>query len=146
MRSVVMSVDPIDEFLDEEIPLASAEDYAEGGTAAVYRQFFEGQMLSEEVIARMRPDDRDALILKPRKFSEPPARVGVWASATVNMGDFNSVKFGAVAVVPCYSAEKDDAFEYLKEWVTERVNGEIEEARRESGPRRPKPRARKAKW
>ena len=154
-----MSVDPEDEILDDEIELAAAEDYVpeerakkkakfkkkasarrltraetDGGTvhkgmAKIYRRFTEGGVLTLEEVEDLDPGEREALAIEPRIFEEPPTRVGAWASATVNMGDFNSVKFGAICVVPCYFEEREDAFNCLKEWVTEQVEKEIEEAK-----------------
>ena len=108
---------------------AAAGTVHPGGMAKIYRLFTEKGLVTNEEIEALEPEDRDALVLEPRIFEEPPTRVGAWASATVNMGDFNSVKFGAFMAVNCYFAEREDAFSFVKEWVTEAVNKEIEEAK-----------------
>ena len=110
------------------------------GMAKIFRRFTESGVLTREEIDDLDDEELEKIGIEPRIFEEPPTRVGVWASATVNMGDFNSVKFGGIMVTncPCYFEERNDAFNHLKEWVTEKVNEEIEEAKTESSapPRR----------
>jgi len=102
------------------------------GMAQIYRRFTKSGVLSHEEVDDLSDAELKKIGIEPRIFEEPPTRVGVWASATVNMGDFNSVKFGAICVTPCYFEEREDAFNHLKEWITEKVNAEIEEAKEES--------------
>ena len=64
---------------------------------------------------------------EPMAFDEPPCNVGITAGMTIPTVPFGNVKFSVSLFVPCAHEEIDEAYEFTKDWVDERV-GEIEES------------------
>jgi len=58
----------------------------------------------------------------PVRRDEPVAKVGVDKSMTVNLGNYNSVRFGVSVWLPCASSEVDETFETANEWTNQRLN------------------------
>jgi hypothetical protein len=61
--------------------------------------------------------------------AEPWCEVGVEASYTMNLGDFNSTRLQVSLKVPCLHAEINDVFEFSKDWVDSKMQvliGEVE--------------------
>ena len=54
-------------------------------------------------------------------------QVGVEASFTKNLGDYNSVKIGVTLSVPCPHSEVVVVFEYTKKWVNDRLEAMLAE-------------------
>ena len=59
--------------------------------------------------------------------AEPVCEVGVEASYTKNLGNFQSAKVGVSLKVPCPHGDIDEVFTYAKEWVNSRLGAIIEE-------------------
>lgn len=59
--------------------------------------------------------------------SEPWCEVGVEASYTMNLGDFNSTRLQVSLKVPCQHGEIDQVFEFGKDWVDQKMQSMIEE-------------------
>ena len=60
-------------------------------------------------------------------FDKPAFNVGMKLGRTINIGDYNSVRFDVSLHAPCYKGEEDAVFDYVKNWVEEKVNGVSEE-------------------
>lgn len=63
-------------------------------------------------------------------YAVQPASVKVEMGMTINLGNFESAKITVALIQPCYSEEKDAAYEFVKRWVEERTLKEAGEARR----------------
>lgn len=57
----------------------------------------------------------------------PWCEVGVDASYTHNLGNYQSAKIGVSIKVPCLHGEVDDVFNFSKEWVDQRMQTMMEE-------------------
>lgn len=57
----------------------------------------------------------------------PWCEVGVDASYTHNLGNFQSAKIGVSIKVPCLHGEVDEVFGFAKEWVDQRMQTMMEE-------------------
>lgn len=60
---------------------------------------------------------------------KPWCEVGVEASYTMNMGNYNSTRLSVSLKIPCLHEEIDTVFEYGKDWVDSKMQsmiGEIE--------------------
>jgi hypothetical protein len=77
----------------------------------------------------------DPELLGVHLFQTEPARVAVEMGMTINLGNFESVRISVSLTVPCYSEEKDAAFDYAKKWVEKRTLAEANEARKFAGAR-----------
>lgn len=57
----------------------------------------------------------------------PWCEVGVDASYTHNLGNYQSARIGVSLKVPCLHPEVDDVFAFAKEWVDQRMQMMMEE-------------------
>jgi hypothetical protein len=58
----------------------------------------------------------------PAKVLEgPTCTVGIEASMTINMGDYNSVRIGCSLQLPCEHGEIDEVFEFGKQWIDQKM-------------------------
>jgi len=62
-------------------------------------------------------------------FVTEPARVGVSAGTTLNMGNYEAVRLDVSVQVPCYHEEVERAFEWAKAFAKNRLAKECKEAR-----------------
>jgi hypothetical protein len=60
-----------------------------------------------------------------RTFASYPAHLSVNFARTVNTGNYNSIKIGIMAVVPCYPEEMQEVLEDLTEWVNDRMERNV---------------------
>jgi hypothetical protein len=58
---------------------------------------------------------------EPKQLQGPACVVGMEASLTLNLGNYNSAKIGCLLQMPCLHHEIDEAFEYCQNWVNERL-------------------------
>lgn len=72
--------------------------------------------------------DTEEAVGKPQIFVGPMCTIGVNAQATVNMGSYESVKFGVSLTIPCAHGELDAVFTLGKEWVDKRMTMMMVEA------------------
>jgi len=56
-----------------------------------------------------------------------PAYVGVKASTTVNLGNYNSGKIEVSLYFPCATSDIDTIFEKVKDWVDKKLEAEYKE-------------------
>ena len=75
--------------------------------------------------------DEDVQLVSPsgqaKLVPEPTCEVGVDASYTKNLGNFQSAKVGVSLRVPCAHGDIDDVFAYAKDWVNNKLSAIIEE-------------------
>lgn len=64
------------------------------------------------------------------RFATVPAEVFYEAGATLNMGNYESVRLTIGIRMPCYREEANEAFDMAKAWVESRLEQEVLEARR----------------
>jgi len=64
---------------------------------------------------------------EPKSFAGNPAVVGVEASLTLNLGNYNSTRVGCSIQLPCLHGEIDDVFLFAKQWVDDRMSLMAEE-------------------
>lgn len=84
-----------------------------------------GQVISEKP-AEEKVDVPGEVVSKEAS-TEPWCEVGVVASYTMNLGDFNSTRLEVSLKVPCLHAEIDQVFEFSKDWVDGKMQTMIEE-------------------
>lgn len=70
------------------------------------------------------------VVLEIHSFAVQPATVKVEMGMTINLGNYESAKITVALIQPCYSEEKDAAYEHAKRWVEERTLKEAGEARK----------------
>lgn len=68
----------------------------------------------------------------PVDASKPMARVRFAAGATLNMGNFESLRYDVAVEVPCKPAREsiDMAYDYARKLVDEKLQAEIDAARK----------------
>ncbi len=64
-------------------------------------------------------------ILSVHRFLTEPAKVAVDYSMTVNLGNYQSLKIGVLVSVPCYKEEIDKCFNFVSDYVKNRLNKEL---------------------
>ena len=99
----------------------AANSVAKNTTAVVERNFTKNSVETS---------DQDEEIVSIQKFVTTPAEVEVGIALTMNLGNFESAKLSVHLRVPCYSEEKDEAFDFAQRWVEERVMKERDLIRR----------------
>jgi len=65
----------------------------------------------------------------PEASEFPWCEVGVEASYTMNLGDYNSTRLGVSLKMPSQVADLNKTFDYAKSWVEERLTSLVEEAK-----------------
>jgi hypothetical protein len=60
--------------------------------------------------------------------------VGLEASITINLGNYNSTRLGVSLKLPALPSEIDDVFEYAKTWVDTRLSKLSDEAQQAAAP------------
>lgn len=80
----------------------------------VTRTFQTEETTTEEVIA-------------VHKFVTEPGKVDFSAGLTVNLGNHEFVRLNVGVVVPTYREELEPAYDFAKQFVTERLKAEVEE-------------------
>jgi hypothetical protein len=58
---------------------------------------------------------------EPKVLEGPTCNVGVDASFTKNMGNYESLRLGVSIHLPCYHHEIDEVFDFGKEWVNAKM-------------------------
>jgi hypothetical protein len=66
------------------------------------------------------------------RFVTEPARVGVGLGLTLNLSNFEFARLDINVTVPCYKEETEDAFNWAKHWVSERLEAEVKSIRDKS--------------
>lgn len=69
------------------------------------------------------------ILISVKEFQVEPAMIGVNRGATVNLGDFNSVRVEVIATVPTYMEEIEDAYEYVNNITRKYMETELKEIR-----------------
>jgi hypothetical protein len=92
------------------------------GTAVVSKTHLQkGQAIAE--------DAHQESAGEPKLLEGPTCNVGVDASFTKNLGNYESMRIGVSLHIPCGHGEIDEVFEFGKEWVNARMEsliGELE--------------------
>ena len=94
------------------------------GNIVVNKMWKEGRAVTLEEM-----DEEEITIPVPAK-DVPMCQVGFTTSMTLNLGDFESVKMGITANVPCYVEEMPDAYLAAKKFMDARLNAEIAAVRK----------------
>lgn len=68
-------------------------------------------------------------VIAVHRFATEPAKVEVSLGLTLNLGNFESARISVGVTVPCYKEETDAAYEWAKNWVSERTRREVESIR-----------------
>lgn len=58
---------------------------------------------------------------EPKTLEGATCNVGIEASMTINLGDYNSVRIGCSLHLPCYHDEIDEVFDFGKQWVDDKM-------------------------
>lgn len=64
---------------------------------------------------------------EPKTLEGPTCNVGVDASFTKNLGNYESLRIGVSLHLPCYHQEIDEVFDFGKEWVNAKMEAMIAE-------------------
>lgn len=104
------------EIIDAKIP----DEVGKSGKIMVTRTYKK----SGAVIDESSSEDQ----LEVQRFVTFPATVSMDGGMTLNLGNFESMKIGVFASIPCYKEEINEAFEYVKELTANRLSLEVREA------------------
>jgi len=63
-------------------------------------------------------------VIAVHKFETATASVTVEYGATINLGNFESVRIGVSVTVPCYVEELDQTYEFAQAWAEARITSE----------------------
>ncbi len=72
-------------------------------------------------------EDRNDEMIPVKPFVVEPAYVNYSEGATINVGNYQSVRVDVGITLPTYVEEIEGAFEKAKQIVSERINKEIDE-------------------
>lgn len=78
-------------------------------------------------VTKENPDgstDESEEVLDETVYTQPTCNIGLSAGMTVNVGNFNNVKFQVSLFAPCYPQEVHEVFDNVKAFVDEKV-GEL---------------------
>lgn len=98
------------------------------GEGIIYEEFFDnrtGKVIKEQVT---RMEEKDLADLKPKAFTDPPARVAVGQTYSVNMGDYESYRIFVSLSLPCKQDEVDATYTKIDKWITDRIAPEMKDA------------------
>jgi hypothetical protein len=70
--------------------------------------------------------------LAVHRFATEPAKIEVSLGLTLNLGNYESARLSVGMTVPCYKEESDDAFNWAKDWISERLKVEVKNIRDKS--------------
>lgn len=70
--------------------------------------------------------------LAVHRFATDAAKIEVSLGLTLNLGNYESARLSVGMTVPCYKEESDDAFNWAKEWISERLKVEVQNIRDKS--------------
>lgn len=70
--------------------------------------------------------------LAVHRFATEPAKIELSLGLTINLGNFESARLLVGMQVPCYKEESDDAFEWAKSWISDRLQTEVKQIRDKS--------------
>jgi hypothetical protein len=85
--------------------------------ATVSRSFKHGKVVE--------PDDIEQEPLYVHQFLTQPGEVEVAAGATIKMGEFEYARLDVRVRVPVYREELNEAFDFARSWVHDRLNKEV---------------------
>lgn len=68
-------------------------------------------------------------VLEVRVFVVPPAEVALGLGLTLNLSNYESARVDVHLSEPCYTEEKDEAYDHAEKWVKERIQREVTEIR-----------------
>ena len=88
-----------------------------------------GKVIAEEVSEEKVnvPDEVTGQTAHEAAELQPYCEVGVEASYTKNMGDFNSARVAVSIKVPCLHPEIDKVFDYAQTWVDAKLSWMVDE-------------------
>lgn len=66
-------------------------------------------------------EDSETEVVGHLPFTGPVCHVGVEASSTINLGNFNSIKVGVSVNIPCVFNEIEKTYETAQEWVNNKM-------------------------
>jgi len=66
-------------------------------------------------------------------FDAPPCVISVGSGATMNVGNYNSVKVHASVWVPCAHDELDEVYDFAKGWVENKLGMMVAEVKQSFG-------------
>jgi len=75
---------------------------------------------------KVKEEKEESRKLTVRTFASYPAHLSVSFARTINMGNYNSLKIGITAVVPCYPEEMPEVIDELVVWTDEILSREVE--------------------
>jgi hypothetical protein len=67
---------------------------------------------------------------KPQTFSGPTCEVGMESSFTMNLGNFQSARFGVSVKIPCAHTELDGVFTVAEAWVNAKMEELLAKAKK----------------
>ncbi len=103
-------------------PRASRTERTVEAVAVIQRQYFEGKNPTSDLDAKNEP-------VTVQCFVTEPAKVSVGMGLTLNLGNYESARIDVSLVVPCYREESNDAYNYARKWVEDRLAVEVKDIR-----------------
>lgn len=80
-------------------------------------------------------EDNSEETLEVHSFVTSPANVSVEMGMTLNLGNYESARITVSLSVPCYKEELEEAHEFARKWVEDRVVAESKKIRKFSTER-----------
>ena len=90
-----------------------------GGTLSV--------TVKQTQVGTVNKDSEEREQIEVSRFVTDPAYVTFACGATLNMGNYQSLRIDVRVSLPCYIEEIDDMYITAKKWVDERLNKELKE-------------------
>lgn len=68
-------------------------------------------------------------VIAVHRFLTEPAQVQVGMGVTINLGNYESARIDVRLSVPVYREEINEAYEFVKQYVTKRLEQEVDETK-----------------
>lgn len=91
-----------------------------------------GEVISEEASTEVVAAPAGSAVAQGTSL--PMCEVGVDASFTANLGNYQSAKMGVSLKIPCVHADINETFDYAKAWVDAKLTGMVAEMTSDGNP------------
>jgi len=125
-----MSDDNLDEIIasSEQIVADVDNKVFHRGEGMIFEEYIDnrtGKVIKEQTTMI---EEKDMEGIKPRIFQDPPARVALGQTYSVNMGDYESYRIFISLSLPCKPDDVDATYQKIDKWVTDKMAPEMKDA------------------
>lgn len=87
------------------------------------------QLFVTKTFGKTAPEEGAPEIIAVHRFLTEPAQVQVGMGVTLNLGNYESARIDVRLSVPVYREEINEAYDFVKQYVTKRLEQEVSETK-----------------